>query len=215
MSNDRGYLVVVTAPSGAGKSTLVHNALQRLPNLTYSVSYTTRALRGQERDGCDYFFVTVEQFLKMRESGHFIECAEVHGHWYGTARHVIEEQLDNGRDVILDIDVQGAAQIRNLMPHAITIFILPPSFAVLEQRLRDRNTDNRYDVETRLSNARKEVERYTEFDYLIINEDREVATQALISVITAARYRRECQETAALRIIKTFHEDLGGETFHA
>jgi len=215
MSSENGHLIVVTAPSGAGKSTLVHLALERVPNLTYSVSYTTRTPRGEEQDKRDYFFVSLEQFAAMRGAGDFVECAEVHGHWYGTARDVIEQHLECGRNVILDIDVQGAAQIRKLMPQSITVFILPPSFAVLEQRLRDRNTDNRYDVEKRLANARLEVKRYSEFDYLIINEDRETATQALVSIIVSSRYRQQCQQNAAERIIKTFQEDLGGETFHA
>src|SRR4051794_5359183 len=141
MSSKHGHLIVVTAPSGAGKSTLVQGAVNRLPNLTYSVSYTTRNLRGVEKEGRQYFFVTVDEFLKLRDDCRFIECAEVHGNWYGTPRDGITELLEAGRDVILDIDVQGAAQIRDSMEDAITVFILPPSFAVMANRLRNRNTD--------------------------------------------------------------------------
>jgi len=215
MSSKHGHLIVVTAPSGAGKSTLVQGAVSRLPNLTYSVSYTTRDLRGEEKHGRQYYFVTVDEFLKLRDNGSFIECAEVHGNWYGTPREGVAEHLAAGQDVILDIDVQGAAQIREQIEDAITVFILPPSFAVLADRLRNRNTDNRYDIEKRLSNARAEVKRYSEFDYLIVNEDLETALEALIAIITAARQQRQCQESTAQTIIKTFQQSTGGETFHA
>jgi guanylate kinase len=215
MSSNHGHLIVVTAPSGAGKSTLVQGVVEQLPNLTYSVSYTTRDLRGDEKEGRQYFFVTVDEFLEKRDGGGFIECAEVHGNWYGTPRDGINAHLEAGRDVILDIDVQGAAQIRKQMSDAITIFILPPSFAVLENRLRNRNTDNRYNIEKRLQNARLEVDQYCDFDYLIVNEDLATALNGLVAIITAARHRRECQEKTAQAILKTFHENTGGETVHA
>lgn len=215
MSSKHGHLIVVSAPSGAGKSTLVHAALAHLSDLVYSVSYTTRAARGQERHGLDYFFVTMAEFQRMREAGQFLESAEVHDNWYGTARHTVQQHLDEGRNVILDIDVQGAAQIRKALPHTISIFVLPPSFAELEQRLRDRNTDNRYDVEKRLQNARGEVERYREFDYVIVNDDRTTAAQALMAIIAAVGQQRRCQEAVAQQIIETFPESLGGETLHA
>ena len=208
-------MIVVTAPSGAGKSTLVQGAVTRLPNLTYSVSYTTRDLRGDEKHGRQYYFVTVDEFLKLKDDGSFIECAEVHGNWYGTPREAVTEQLTAGRDVILDIDVQGAAQIREQMQDAITVFILPPSFEVLANRLRNRNTDKRYDIQKRLSNARAEVKRYREFDYVIVNEDLETALEALMAIVTAARQQRQCQEPTAQAIIKTFQQNTGGETFHA
>ena len=153
--------------------------------------------------------------MHLRDNGSFIECAEVHGHWYGTPREGVAEHLAAGRDVILDVDVQGAAKIREQMRGAITVFILPPSFAVLADRLRHRNTDNRYDIEKRLINARSEVKRYREFDYLIVNEDLETALESLIAIISAARQQRQCQEATAQAIIKTFQENTGGETFHA
>src|SRR5687768_6951837 len=145
MSNEaqpRGNLIVVSAPSGAGKSSLVEEVLKRVDRLKYSISYTTRKARGAERDGVEYYFVGTEEFLDMRDRGEFLESAEVHGFLYGTQRATIERILGEGSDVILDIDVQGARQILQQMPEAVTVFVLPPSREILESRLRMRNLND-------------------------------------------------------------------------
>lgn len=215
MSNDerplRGNLVVVTAPSGAGKSSLVERALKRVDRLRYSVSYTTRKARGAEKHGVNYYFVSEDEFLRMRNSGEFLESAQVHGYLYGTNRAAIEKIMNEGFDVILDIDVQGAEQIRCQMPDAITIFILPPSREVLESRLRSRNLNSSSDLDRRLRNAVGEVRAYKDFKYVIVNDDLDRATSALEAVIIAERHRTERQEGAALDILSTF----GGESFYA
>jgi len=204
---ERGSLIVVSAPSGAGKSSLVDRALKRVRRVRYSVSYTTRAPRGAERDGVDYFFVTSEVFREMRERGEFIEFAEVHGYLYGTHRATIEKMLADGYDVILDIDVQGAEQIQRQMPEAITIFIMPPSRKVLEARLRKRNLNAAEDLQRRLRNATIEVNLYHRFKYVIVNDDRDRAFAALKAIITAERRRPDRQKNRVQSILDTF----GGE----
>jgi guanylate kinase len=208
---DRGALIVVSAPSGAGKSTLVQHALERDPRLRFSVSYTTRRPRGSERDGVEYYFVSEEQFAAMRERGEFLESAQVHGFLYGTRKELIERTLDDGYDAILDIDVQGAAQIRRNMPRAVTVFVLPPSKQALQTRLESRNLNEAWDIERRIRNATQEVRLYQEFDYVIVNDELERATAALQAVIIAQRHRPGRQESAAQAIIDTF----GGEPIHA
>ena len=207
---ERGNLIVVSAPSGAGKSSLVERALNRIRRLRYSVSYTTRAPRGAERDGIDYYFVTNEEFRAMRERGEFIESAEVHGYFYGTHKATIEKMLGEGYDVILDIDVQGAEQIRSHLPQAITIFVLPPSRKVLEARLRKRNLNAPEDLERRLGNAVAEVKLYDRFKYMIVNDDRDRAFGALKAIISAERHRPDRQKNRVQSILKTF----GGEGLH-
>src|SRR5205085_11030600 len=161
-----GTLVVVSAPSGAGKSSLVQRALIQIPRLRFSVSYTTRQPRGAEHHAEDYFFVSEATFLDMRERGEFLESACVHGNYYGTHSGTIERMLAEGNDVILDIDVQGAAQVRERLPDAVTVFILPPSKRVLEARLRRRNLNDAQDLARRLGNAMAEVQLYERFDYV-------------------------------------------------
>lgn len=207
----RGTLIVVTAPSGAGKSSLVERALARVDRLLYSVSYTTREARGSEKHGIDYFFVPGAEFLSMREGGEFLESAEVHGHLYGTHRATIEKMTGEGFDVILDIDVQGAAQIRRQMSLAVTVFVLPPSREVLESRLRTRNLNAPADLERRLRNAVAEVCSFRDFDYIIVNDDLDRATAALEAIIIAERHRAVRQQATALEILSTF----GGESFYA
>jgi guanylate kinase len=215
MSSDkrplRGNLVVVTAPSGAGKSSLVERALSRVDRLSYSISYTTRQARGAERHGVNYFFVSEDEFLKMRDRGEFVESARVHGYLYGTQRTAIEKMMGEGYDVILDIDIQGAEQIRRQMPDAITIFVLPPSREVLESRLRSRNLNSSPDLDMRLHNAVVEVHAYKDFKYVIVNDDLDRATSALEAIIIAERHRTDRQEGAALDILSTFE----GESFYA
>ena len=204
---ERGTLIVVSAPSGAGKSSLVERAMQRLGRLRYSISYTTRQPRGQERDGVDYVFVDEATFLEMRKRGEFIESACVHGYYYGTHRATIEQMLADGNDVLMDIDVQGAAQMCERMPEAVTVFILPPSKKVLEARLRRRNLNAPDDLARRLANATAEVKLYEQFNYVIINDDRDRAFGALKAIIVAERRRPMRQRNKIKSILDTF----GGE----
>jgi guanylate kinase len=204
---ERGTLIVVSAPSGAGKSSLVERAMQRLGRLRYSISYTTRQPRGQERDGVDYVFVDEATFLEMRERGEFIESASVHGYYYGTHRATIEQMLAEGYDVIMDIDVQGAAQMRERMPESVSVFVLPPSKKVLEARLRRRNLNAPEDLARRLANAAAEVRLYERFDYVIINDDRDRSFGALKAIIVAERRRPFRQRNKIRSILDTF----GGE----
>lgn len=206
-----GNLIVVSAPSGAGKSSLVARALGQIEGVRYSVSYTTRAPRGSEREEVDYYFVTDEVFRAMRERGEFIESAEVHGYLYGTHRAAIEKTLAEGYDVILDIDVQGADQIIRHMPEAVTVFVLPPSRKVLEARLRKRNLNAPEDLARRLRNAADEVRLYDRFKYAIINDDRDRAFAALKTIIHAERRRPDRQKNRVQSILNTFGgEELNG-----
>jgi len=200
----KGALIVVSAPSGAGKSSLIDNVLARMPDLQYSISYTTREARGLEQDGVDYYFVSDEEFLRLRDKGEFIEWASVHGHLYGTRASAIEAERAAGRDIILDIDVQGAEQIREKMTEAITVFVLPPSREVLVARLSQRNLNTPEDLERRLRNATNEVRKFDQFDYVIINDDLERASAALESIILAERNRPPRQRQIIEPITETF-----------
>jgi len=179
----RGKLVVVSAPSGAGKTTLVHGLLAREPTLRFSISYTTRPQRPTEIDGEDYFFVDEAQFERMREAGEFLESARVFDHGYGTSRAHVESLLDNGYSVLMEIDWQGAEQIRAAEPSAIGIFILPPSRAELERRLRGRGTDDEQVIARRLADAVSDMGHWRDFDYVVINEDVEVAVGDLVRIL--------------------------------
>ena len=208
---ERGLLIVVSAPSGAGKSSLAGRVLKRVEGLRFSISYTTRELRGTEQNGVDYYFVSPEDFHEMQVRDEFLECAEVHGHLYGTHEKPVEELLSQGLDVILDIDVQGAEQVRRRVPEAILIFILPPSCEVLEARLRARNLNAPADIERRLRNAAIEVQLYERFDYVVLNDDLDRALAQLEAIIVAERCRPEPQRNRIESVIATF----GGESFHA
>lgn len=200
----RGMLVVVSSPSGGGKGTLIRRVLKTVPNLGYSVSFTTRAPREGEVEGRDYFFVSVEKFREMIERGAFLEWASVHGNHYGTALVQVERELREGHDIILEIDVQGAESVRKLVMDAVGIFILPPSFEILRARLEGRGSERPNDLALRLRNSRGEVEHYREFQYVIINDDAEIAAAQLASVIYAERARASRQEEAARRVLATF-----------
>jgi guanylate kinase len=189
-----GTLYIVTAPSGAGKTTLVRAVLEREPGLALSVSYTTRPPRPGEVDGRDYRFVGKEEFLRLRDGGELLEWAEVHGNYYGTSRTWIETQLQQDRDVLLEIDWQGARQVRRMFPHAVSIFILPPSLEALEARLRGRGTDSEATIARRLAAAREEMRHVEEFDYAIINDRLERAIDELTAVVRAARLRLAVQK---------------------
>jgi guanylate kinase len=208
---ERGALIVVSAPSGAGKSSLAERILKRVENVRFSISYTTRELRGSEQQGVDYYFVSEDEFRAMRERHEFLESAEVHGHFYGTHQRAVEELLAAGFDVMLDIDVQGAEQVRRRVPGAISIFILPPSREILEARLRARNLNEPADVERRLCNAGIEVQLYERFDYVIVNDDLDRALTHLEAIILAERGRPDRQRNRIESIITTF----GGASFHA
>lgn len=200
----RGILFVISSPSGGGKGTLIRRVLKSVPGLSYSVSWTTRRPRPGELDGVNYHFVTPEEFERMRDAGGFLEWAVVHGNLYGTARSVVEQDLAEGRDIILEIDVQGGESVRRAMPSVVGVFIMPPSFEVLRDRLRRRMTERPEELALRLSNSRAEVERYVEFDYLVLNDEIERAAAQLASVVYAERARRERQEWIARRVLATF-----------
>jgi len=185
----KGNLFIVAAPSGAGKSTLVNAVLADDRNLTLSVSFTTRAPRPGEVDGREYHFVDLPAFQAMQQRGDFLECAEVHGNHYGTSQKWIADTRATGRDIVLEIDWQGAQQVRKLFPEAVEIFILPPSMAELERRLRTRGKDSEDSIRQRLHNAREEIAHVSEFDYVIINKDFEHARGDLAAVIRAVRLR--------------------------
>ena len=203
----RGMLVVVSSPSGGGKGTLIRRALKTVPNLGYSVSFTTRPPREGEVDGRDYFFVTVEKFKELVAAGEFLEWAVVHDNLYGTSHTQIERELSEGHDIILEIDVQGAKSVRERAADAVSVFILPPSFEILRARLEGRGSERPSDLALRLQNSRSEVDHYKEFQYVIINDDAERAAALLASIIYAERARRERQEEAAQRVLATFRDN--------
>ncbi len=184
-----GILFIISAPSGAGKTSLVKALLEAEPELRLSISYTTRPPRPGEVKGRDYRFVSAREFERMLEAGEFLECAEIYGKQYGTPQKWIVEQMNQGRDILLEIDWQGAQQVRRLMPGAASIFILPPSLEVLEQRLRARGQDNPRAIAQRLAAAREEISHVGEFDYVIINDEFNRAVQELISIIRAERLK--------------------------
>lgn len=197
-------LIVVSSPSGGGKGTLIRRVRQTVPGLSYSVSWTTRKPRQGEVDGRDYHFVSLAEFERMRDAGGFLEWACVHGNYYGTTWSEVERAQRAGIDVILEIDVQGAANVRRLAADAVTIFIIPPSFETLRERLIRRGSEAPPDLERRLRNARFEVERYREFDYVILNDEVERAAAQLASVIYAERARCPRQEALVRRVLETF-----------
>ena len=182
-----GLLIVITAPSGAGKSSLIASALKADGALRLSVSYTTRAPRPGEQDGREYHFVSEPEFLKMLERGEFLESAEVHGHRYGTSEAAINRELAARHDLILEIDWQGAQQVRRLYPDCIGIFILPPSIEELERRMQKRGQDSAEVIRRRMAVARDEISHSPEFDYAIINKDFDEASQDLVAIIRSAR----------------------------
>jgi guanylate kinase len=200
----QGVLFVISSPSGGGKGTLIRRVLETVPGISYSVSWTTRAPRPGEVDGVNYHFVNPEEFARMRDGGGFLEWAVVHGNLYGTARSVVEQEMREGHDIILEIDVQGAAWVRAAMRSVVSVFIFPPSFAVLEERLTRRMTERPEELALRLRNARGEVEQYRHFDYLVLNDEVERAASQLAAIVYAERARRERQEWLARRVLRTF-----------
>ncbi|HMW79700.1 MAG TPA: guanylate kinase [Accumulibacter sp.] len=188
-----GHLYILTAPSGAGKTTLVRHLLENDPAMRVSVSHTTRRPRTGEREGIEYYFIALDEFREKIRRDDFLEWAEVHGNFYGTSRTGIEAALCAGQDVLLEIDWQGARQVRKAFPAAIGVFILPPSLHALEQRLRERATDSAQTIARRLDAARDEMRHADEFDYVIINDDLQRALQDLLAIVRAARLRYTVQ----------------------
>jgi guanylate kinase len=203
-SEPRGQLFIVSAPSGAGKTTLVERLVEQMPHLRMSRSYTSRAARPGENDGVDYNFVSRERFEAMIAAGDFLEWADVFGNLYGTCASDTERLLADGSDVVLVIDVQGARQVRQLRPGATTIFVMPPSFPVLEQRLRGRSKDSEAAILKRLQVAREEVAAFAEYDFIVINDELTAAVDRLRGIVLAARCRLECMRGTVGRIVDTF-----------
>jgi guanylate kinase len=199
-----GSLFIVSGPSGAGKSAIAAALLGSVSSLQFSISYTTRAPRGQEANGVEYHFVSKEEFESLICDGSLLEWAEVYGNLYGTSKKVVRTILASGNDVLLDIDVQGAKRVRTQCPDAISVFILPPSYLVLRQRLEQRQLDRDYVIEQRLKIAGQEIRHYRDYDYLIINEDLERSIEDLRAIITGSRCRLAVRSEAARMIVATF-----------
>ena len=193
-ANPQGILYIVSAPSGAGKTSLVKALLKRLSAVSVSISHTTRAMRPGEQDGADYHFIDRPRFEAMVEAGEFLEHAQVFDNFYGTSRGSVQAQLDRGEDVILEIDWQGARQVRKVFPQAVGIFILPPSRAALRERLTSRGQDSEEVVERRMRDAVSEMSHYDEYQYLIINDDFGAAVDDLVTVFRAGRLRCASQQ---------------------
>jgi len=182
---------IISAPSGSGKSTLVAKLLQLVPNLDFSISYTTRLPRGTEENGKEYFFISRDEFQRMIDADEFLEHAVLYGiDYYGTARTVLREAERKGKDVLLDIDVQGAKQIKQKLPEAVSIFILPPDRKTLEWRLRHRGEDNDQVIQRRLVTARREIENYDKYNYILINDDLQESVESLEAIVRAERLCR-------------------------
>ena len=195
---------IISAPSGSGKSTLVNYLMASVPDLMFSVSYTTRKPRGLEVDGQNYHFVSREGFEEMLGRDEFLEWAQVFGNYYGTHRSELDRALAAGKDLVLDIDVQGARQLKAKIPAAVTVFILAPSRVVLEQRLRSRSEDREEVIARRLKEAAEEIRRYEDYDYVLINRDLDEAQASLCAIVRAERARRTRIEDQIRPILETF-----------
>lgn len=199
-----GNLIIVSGPSGAGKSAISAGVLEQLPRLRFSVSYTTRTPRGGEQNGVHYHFVSREEFDGLVRNGELLEWAEVYGNFYGTSKKMIDEALTAGDDVLLDVDVQGARTICRERPGAISVFIMPPSFGVLKERLEQRKLDKVYVIEQRLRVAYEEIRQFADYNYLIINSDLGNAIEELKAIVIGSRCRMERKTEDAQAIVATF-----------
>ena len=195
---------IISAPSGSGKSTLVSRLMRDVPGLTFSVSYTTRRLRGTERDGEDYRFISRQEFEALLARDEFLEHADVFGNYYGTHRSALDGARAKGLDLVLDIDVQGAGQLKARIPDAVSIFILAPSREILEQRLRARSEDSGEVIERRLRDAAREIRNYGRYDYVLINSDLQSSSESLAAIVRAERLRRIRMEPQVQPILATF-----------
>jgi guanylate kinase len=203
MSN-RGNLVVISAPSGSGKTSLADLLLKEVDGMKFSVSHTTRPRRQGEEHGVEYFFVTVEVFEQMVSEGAFLEYAHVYDNYYGTGSAFVEAELAKGRDVLLDIDIQGALKVKQLVPEALMIFVMPPSFQELKERLVGRGLDDEVVIERRLQIAKNEIKYYVNYDFVIINNEIKQCLQELKSIVLAARCRADLRKQAAEAIVDSF-----------
>jgi guanylate kinase len=188
---------IISAPSGSGKSTLVDKVRKLVPNLDFSISYTTRLPRGSEQNGREYFFVSREQFEEMIGRDDFLEYADVFGNYYGTAKSVLHQAEERGKDLLLDIDVQGAEQIKRKLPSALSIFIMPPDRKILESRLRKRSLDAEDVIQRRLVTASREIENYEKYDYILVNDRLEESVEALRAVLLAERLKHSGMQGSA------------------
>jgi guanylate kinase len=189
---------IISAPSGSGKSTLVNKIRESVPNLAFSISYTTRQPRGQERDGNEYYFVSREKFEQMIRENDFLEYADVFGNYYGTARRFLASAEEQGDDLLLDIDVQGASQIKSKLPDAVSVFVLPPTREELERRLRERSQDSESVIQRRLSDANREIENYGKYDYILVNDRLADSVGALKAILLSQRLKRQGRADAEL-----------------
>src|SRR4051812_1679558 len=205
-SRGRGLLFIVSAPSGAGKTTLVERLVEQLPHLRMSRSYTSRTARQGETNGVDYNFVTRERFETMVAAAEFLEWAEVFGNLYGTCAADTDRMLAEGDDVVLVIDVQGARKVRGRGLESRAVFVMPPSFAVLEQRLRGRSKDSEEAIQRRLQVARDEVAAFTEYDFVVINDEVAAAVDRLRAIVVSERARLQRMQAGAETIVRTFHD---------
>jgi guanylate kinase len=192
-----GRIFVVSGPSGSGKSTLIREVRQKVPGLGYSISHTSRLPRGQEKNGVEYHFVSKENFQKMIDNGEFVEWAEVYQDLYGTSVSSLRSQITMGLDVIMDIDVQGARNIKDHFKDAILIYVLPPSLEILEKRLRERGTDDEKAIRTRLKKAGKEIKNCVSYDYLVFNDQLDQAVEEMKSILIAERCRKSVRLSKA------------------
>lgn len=197
-------VIIVSAPSGSGKSTLVNALMEQVPGIRFSVSYTTRTPRGAERDGESYHYISREEFERRIDAGEFLEYAEVFGNYYGTHRSYVEAAAYSGYDLLLDIDVQGATQVMDKLPDAVTVFILAPSREVLEQRLRKRSEDSEETIQRRLREASQEVRFAERYSYVLINDDVAESVQNLVSIVRAERVKRERLREKLSPILDTY-----------
>ena len=197
---------IISAPSGSGKSTLVSRLLAKDPGLRFSVSYTTRSPRGNEKPGDSYIYISRAEFEERRDRGEFLEQAEVFGNYYGTHRSVLEQARRERKDLILDIDVQGARQLKESIPEAVTIFILAPSRDILEQRLRSRSEDSEEGIRRRLSDAAEEIRNYAQYDYVLVNHQVEESVNTLLAIVVAERVRRIRMEEHIRPILESFED---------
>ena len=198
---------VISAPSGSGKSTLVHRLLASDPSLIFSISFTTRPPRGQERTGVDYNFISHEEFEARILRGEFLEHARVFDNYYGTHRSALDEAVREGKDLVLDIDVQGARQLKVRLPEAVSIFVLPPSREILEQRLRARSQDTEAVIQRRLKGAAEEVRNYIQYDYVLINREIEGSVERLESIVQAERLKKKRMDEEVLPILESFERN--------